>query len=29
VETEEQQWTGTWWYEGQNHQMAGGQDSCG
>ena len=30
VGTEEQQWTGTWWHEGQNHLlMAGGQDSCG
>lgn len=27
---EEQQWTGTWWHEGQNRLlMAGGQDSCG
>lgn len=30
VETVVQQWTGTWWHEGQNHQlMAGGQDSYG
>lgn len=30
VGTEEQQWTGTWWHEGQNRLlMAGGQDSCG